>query len=116
VAPDPFPAEGFFTRSDQYSFARRGIPSLFLFPGFTDMDGRPVGRAVWDEVAATRGHQPSDDLSQPIDYAVLGKLGEVARRLVLETANAPERPRWYADSLFARFAPGAPNAARPPRR
>ncbi|HEV2867338.1 MAG TPA: M28 family metallopeptidase [Allosphingosinicella sp.] len=113
VAPDPFPEEGFFTRSDQYSFVRRGIPSLFLFTGFTDMSGRNVGRAVWDDATVRLVHQPSDDLSQPIDYPALAKFGEVARRLALEVANAPERPLWYRDSLFARFAPGAPTAERP---
>ncbi|HWT11349.1 MAG TPA: M28 family peptidase [Allosphingosinicella sp.] len=113
VARDPFPEEGFFTRSDQYSFVRRGVPGLFLFGGFRDLDGRNVGEAVWREVTTTRAHQPSDDLSQPIDYAVVAKLGEVARRLVLGIANAAERPLWYADSLFARFAPGSPTARRP---
>ncbi len=33
LAPDPFPQEVFFVRSDQYSFVRRGVPSLFLFMG-----------------------------------------------------------------------------------
>ena len=113
VAPDPFPEEGIFTRSDQYSFVRRGIPSLFLFMGFTDTAGRSVGRPVWDEAIA-RAHTPADDLAQPIDYAVLAKLGDVARRLVLTTANTPERPLWYEDSLFGqRFAPGQPTAPRP---
>ena len=113
VAPDPFPEEGIFTRSDQYSFVRRGIPSLFLFMGFTDTEGRSVGRPVWDEAIA-RAHTPADDLAQPIDYAVLAKLGDVARRLVLTTANTPERPLWYSDSLFGqRFAPGEPTAPRP---
>ena len=113
VAPDPFPEEGFFSRSDQYSFARRGIPALFLFTGFSDIEGRNAGRAVWDAVTNTRVHQPGDDLAQPIDYAVLAKFGEVARRLPLETANADAAPRWYEDSLFARFAPRAPTARRP---
>ena len=114
VAPDPFPEEGFFTRSDQYSFVRRGVPSLFLFTGFTDLQGRNVGRPIWDEVTARRVHQPSDDLEQPIDYEVLAKLGEVARRLVLEIADAPARPLWYSDSSFVnRFAPGEPTAPRP---
>jgi Zn-dependent M28 family amino/carboxypeptidase len=113
VAPDPFPEEGIFTRSDQYSFVRRGVPALFLFMGFTDREGRSVGRAVWDQAIA-RAHTPGDDLAQPIDYAVLAKLGEVARRLILETANAPARPLWYRDSPFAaRFAPDQPTAERP---
>jgi hypothetical protein len=89
------------------------VPSLFLFMGFTDTEGRSVGRGVWDEAIA-RAHTPADDLSQPIDYDVLAKLGEVARRLVLAIANADRRPLWYADSPFAaRFAPGAPTAPRP---
>ena len=29
VAPDPFPQEVFFIRSDQYSFVRRGVPGYF---------------------------------------------------------------------------------------
>lgn len=113
VAPDPFPEEGIFTRSDQYSFVRAGVPSLFLFMGFSDTAGRSVGRAVWDEAIA-RAHTPSDDLSQPIDYQVLAKLGEVARRLVLAIADADQRPLWYRDSPFAaRFAPDSPTAHRP---
>ena len=113
VAPDPFPEEGIFTRSDQYSFVRRGVPSLFLYMGFTAMDGRNVGRAMWDELARTVVHRPGDDLSQPIDYGVAAKFADLFRRVVLATADSPERPLWYEDSLFRRFAPGRPAAPRP---
>jgi len=116
AAPDPFPEEGIFTRSDQYSFVKRGVPSLFLYNGFTDMEGRSVGRAVWDDLSRRIVHQPGDDLSQPIDYAVLAKLADVFRRLALVTANERERPLWYRGSVFAaRYAPGAPTAMRPER-
>lgn len=30
VSPDPFPDEGNFVRSDQYSFIRTGVPSLYI--------------------------------------------------------------------------------------
>jgi len=112
VAPDPFPEEGIFTRSDQYSFVRRGIPSLFLYMGFTAMDGHNAGRPLWDRLNATIVHQPGDDLSQPIDYAVAAKFADVFRRVVIETANG-RRPLWYEDSLFARFAAGASTAPHP---
>jgi hypothetical protein len=105
VAADPFPAEGLFTRSDQYSFVRRGIPSLFLYVGFTDLAGRNVGRRWWDDLNRTIVHQPSDDVSQPIDYAIAAKFTDLVRRVLLETANDPERPRWHAASLFAPPAP-----------
>jgi Zn-dependent M28 family amino/carboxypeptidase len=114
VAPDPFPEEGIFTRSDQYSFVRRGIPSLFLYNGFTNLEGRNVGRAVWDDLLARVVHEPGDDLSQPIDYRLVAKFADVFRRVTLATANTSNRPLWYRDSLFAaRFAPGAPTAVRP---
>lgn len=111
VGPDPFPEEGIFTRSDQYSFVKRGVPSVFLYPGFTDMAGRSVGRRVWDETNAKHVHAPSDELDLPVDYAVVAKFTDLFRRLVLATADAPVRPRWYATSIFGRqFAPGAPKA------
>ena len=114
VAPDPFPEQGIFTRSDQYSFVKRGIPAVFLFNGFTSTTGGTPGRDLWDLVITTRLHQPNDDMPQPFDYAAAAKLADVARRLTLITATAPERPRWYDDSVFGqRFAPDAPKAARP---
>jgi Zn-dependent M28 family amino/carboxypeptidase len=114
VAPDPFPEEGIFTRSDQYSFVKRGVPSLFLYMGFHDLEGREVGRRLWDELNATTVHKPGDDLSQPIDYGIAARFADVFRRVTLETANSPERPRWYRDSPFgAQFAPDERKAERP---
>ena len=114
VVPDPFPEQGIFIRSDQYSFVKRGIPAVFLFNGFTSTTGETPGHDLWDLVITTRLHQPNDDMTQPFDYAAAAKLADVARRLTLTTATAPERPRWYDDSVFGqRFAPDAPKAARP---
>jgi Zn-dependent M28 family amino/carboxypeptidase len=114
LAPDPFPEQSMFTRSDQYSFARRGIPSVFLFTGFTSMTGENVGKALWNKLGETLVHQPSDDLSQPWDYDVIAKFADVARRFALKLAAASERPRWYEDSVFAGlFAAQEPRAKRP---
>lgn len=114
MSPDPFPEQSMFTRSDQYSFARRGVPSLFLFNGFVDTNGRNVGRALWDRLGETLVHQPNDDMSQPWDFEVIAKFADVARRLALKLAWAAERPRWYDDSVFADlFAPALPRAKRP---
>ncbi len=114
VAPDPFPEEGIFTRSDQYSFVKAGVPSLFLYMGFTAVDGSAPGRALWDDLNARIVHQPGDDLTQPIDYAVLAKFADVFRRLAVATADAPRRPLWYRGSVFGtRFEPGAALAPPP---
>lgn len=114
LAPDPFPEQGIFTRSDQYSFVKRGIPALFLYNGFTDMDGQNKGQAIWDSFLVEHYHEPSDDLSLPIDYNVSAKFSDVFRLLTLEVANAPSRPLWYDDSIFGdRFAADQPKAQRP---
>jgi hypothetical protein len=114
VALDPFLEEGIFTRSDQYSYVKRGVPALFLYMGFTDMAGRKVGRAVWDRTAREITHMPADDLAQPIDYRVAAKFADVFRRVILVTADHPERPLWYGGSVFGqRFAPTQAKAPRP---
>ena len=114
ISPDPFPEEGIFTRSDQYSFVKRGIPSVFLYVGFRNLARQEVGRKWWDRLNETIVHQPADDSRQQIDYKVAAKFTDVFRRLVLETANAPARPLWYEWSSFGRqFASGQPSAKRP---
>src|SRR5262245_30047483 len=65
ILSDPEPERNAFTRSDQYSFIQRGLPSASLKVGFTK--GTPEHEIVkrW---RAERYHAPSDDLQQPIDF------------------------------------------------
>ncbi|MGF1462129.1 MAG: M20/M25/M40 family metallo-hydrolase [Maricaulaceae bacterium] len=114
LSPDPFPQEAIFTRSDQYSFIREGVPGAFLFNGFHDLAGENVGLAKWRHMTRTFLHKPSDQLGTlPLDWPATAKFADIARRIVLETANHDERPLWFADSTIAdRFAPDAPRATR----
>ncbi|VAV95772.1 Gll4423 protein [hydrothermal vent metagenome] len=113
VAPDPFPELGIFTRSDQYSFVKRGIPALFLYNGFHDQNGDNLGQELWNTAFAKHYHRPSDDLSLPINYQVTAKYADVFRLVTLEVANARLRPLWYGNSVFKKqFAPEAPLANR----
>lgn len=100
VGPDPFPELGIFTRSDQYSFVRQGVPALFLYNGFSDLAGDNVGLTLWNETLARHYHQPTDDLSLPIDYAVAAKYAEVFYRVTREAADAHAAPQWNANSMF----------------
>jgi Zn-dependent M28 family amino/carboxypeptidase len=63
VNPDNFPDRGFYYRSDQFSFAKIGVPALYLDNGL-DYIGRPAGWGKEQvEVWETRDyHQPSDEL------------------------------------------------------
>jgi Zn-dependent M28 family amino/carboxypeptidase len=77
---DPWPAESFYTRSDHYNFARRGVPVLFFFSG-THPDY----------------HRPSDEVDL-IDVDKTARIGRLLFWLGLEVADASARPRWDPQS------------------
>ncbi|ACF13138.1 peptidase M28 [Chloroherpeton thalassium ATCC 35110] len=63
----------FYYRSDQYSFAKHGIPSLFLFTGLHD-----------------DYHQPTDTIEK-IDFEKLTKISRLAFSLLWRVANLEHR-------------------------
>ena len=104
VAPqrDPEPKRNIFIRSDQYSFIRRGIPSLALKVGFDkgspeeqdpeEMADRALPRAVGRPRSSRWTSKP------PAAFDVL------VAKLLERIANRDERPRWKDSSFFKRFA------------
>ncbi len=101
VQTDREPEQNRFIRSDQYSFIRRGIPSLAFKFGYEFGTQDEKTRLAW---VATRYHQPSDDLSQPVDLEAAAKFNRVIMSLLQRVANDAARPTWNADSFFKRFA------------
>ncbi|HXB75203.1 MAG TPA: M28 family metallopeptidase [Candidatus Acidoferrales bacterium] len=101
VQDDPLPQRNVFIRSDQYSFIRRGVPSLMMAFGYT------VGskeEAIAKQWLTDRYHAPSDDLNQPVDMKAAGQYNRLMMTLAEAVANNPARPKWKADSFFRRFA------------
>ncbi len=76
VIDDIWPEESFYSRSDHYNFARRGVPILFFFNGTHD-----------------QYHQPADEV-ELIDYDKMARIGRLVFYLGLEVANQDERPAW----------------------
>ena len=108
TSPDPLPAEGLFTRSDHYMFVKEGIPSVFLMTGFGN-----GGEKAFEGFLKTHYHKPSDEIGLPIDWNAAAKFARINYLIASEIANAPARPRWYADSFFGNaFAPGQTKAGR----
>ena len=101
LAPDPFPQEVFFVRSDQYSFVRRGVPSLFPFMGLRSDSGVDAA-ARFREWLATRYHTPQDDIGQPMDFEAGARHAQLGFLLGLEIANADQRPAWKIGDFFGR--------------
>ncbi len=90
LSPDPMPEQNIFVRSDQYSFVKRGIPSVYLEPGFTAADPKVNGREVFETFLNGHYHQPSDDLSLPMDLKAVARF---AGRELPHRARDRERPR-----------------------
>jgi Zn-dependent M28 family amino/carboxypeptidase len=69
LKPDQFPDRGYYYRSDQFSFAKIGVPALFFAAG-TDVIGRPAGwgRTQLEEWELKKYHQPADKLDGSWDF------------------------------------------------
>ncbi len=104
VAGDPEPERNRFTRSDQYSFIRQGVPALAMKVGFAPGSPEAAIEAKWTK---ERYHQPSDDLQQPFDLGAAVAFTELVGALSADVANRPARPQWKATSFFKRFEPAA---------
>jgi Zn-dependent M28 family amino/carboxypeptidase len=102
VGDDPFPERGSFYRSDQFNFARIGVPALFLGRG-TDFVGRPPewGRTQMEGWVAAHYHQPSDDFD-PATWDFTGMVDDtrLAFAIGLALARSGEMPTWLPGDEF----------------
>ncbi|MGH9795523.1 MAG: M28 family metallopeptidase [Candidatus Acidiferrales bacterium] len=100
LSPDPAPEENFFVRSDQYSFIKKGVPAVFVFPGMKSSAPEIDGQARFLEYLAERYHTPLDDMSQPFSFEA-GALGARFNFLIgYAVAQQTERPRWNEGDFF----------------
>jgi hypothetical protein len=108
TSPDPMPAEGLFTRSDHYNFVKEGVPAISLATGFGG-----GGDKAFADFLARHYHQPSDQADLPFNWDAGAKFARINYLIAREIADAPEQPRWYADSFFGNtFAAGQSKASR----
>lgn len=99
---DQFPDQGYFYRSDQFSFAKIGVPGIYL-DGGVEIIGKPEG---WGKMRInayiTRDyHQPSDELT---DDWVFDGMAADTRFALLTTyliAQADEMQSWNPGDEFA---------------
>jgi Zn-dependent M28 family amino/carboxypeptidase len=101
VQTDREPEQNRFIRSDQYSFVRRGVPSLAFKFGYEFGSPEEKIRAEW---VKTIYHKPADDLNQPVDKTSAARFNHIIFDLLRRVADNRERPQWKPDSFFRRFA------------
>jgi Zn-dependent M28 family amino/carboxypeptidase len=101
LSPDAHPEQGHFYRSDHFSFAKAGIPSVSIGGG-DDIVGRPAGWGLGqaDDYTAHRYHQPSDEYRPDFDLSGATQLADIVYRFGLALGNARTIPTWNADAEF----------------
>jgi Zn-dependent M28 family amino/carboxypeptidase len=101
VIPDQYPDRGYYYRSDQFSFAKVGVPGVYLDMGL-DYPGHPAdwGRQQKEAWELTHYHQPSDKIEPSWSFDGMiddAQLGFLTGWLV---AQSHEMPTWNAGDEF----------------
>jgi Zn-dependent M28 family amino/carboxypeptidase len=94
---DPNPAAGSFYRSDQVSFAKAGIPALYLQAGRDYVDELGFDPAAF---RLQHYHQVTDVIHPEWDLAGVERDVRILFETALRVANADEQPRWVPGNEF----------------
>jgi Zn-dependent M28 family amino/carboxypeptidase len=101
VTADQFSDRGYFYRSDQFNFAKIGVPAMYLHTG-TDFVDRPPewGREQQDRYTDVHYHQPSDEIDDSWNFDGMVQDAKLGYWTGLAIANADEMPVWNAGDEF----------------
>ncbi|MBT8086037.1 MAG: M28 family peptidase [Woeseia sp.] len=101
VKADQYADRGYFYRSDQFSFAKIGVPALYLDSG-TDYVDRPAGwgKEQHDHYTEVHYHQPSDEYDDSWNFDGMIDDARLGFWTGLSIAVADEMPRWNPGDEF----------------
>ncbi|MGH8446368.1 MAG: M28 family metallopeptidase [Solimonas sp.] len=101
VKPDTDTPKGFYYRSDQFEFAKRGVPALYPKVG-EDVIGKPAGygAAKRAEYTANDYHKPSDEVKPDWDLGGAALDAQLLFETGYAVANSATWPVWKDGSEF----------------
>lgn len=104
LAPETHPEAGLYFRSDHFSFAKIGVPSITIGGGIDVVGkGKDYGKKMDDQYTAIRYHQPADqyDNTWNLDGGLEDTelFFQIGKRLAFETTF----PQWKAGSEFKKL-------------
>ena len=107
LRPDPEPEKGFYYRSDHFSFAKVGVPSIYTDSGIDHVEhGTEWTLARRADYTSNRYHKPSDEFDPSWDLTGalddLGLLFRVGYRLV----TSDDWPNWREGNEFRAIRDG----------
>jgi Zn-dependent M28 family amino/carboxypeptidase len=101
VVDEPFPDKGYYYRSDQFNFAKIGVPALYFKAGTDSIaHGQEWGREAEDRWRAERYHQPGDEIYDEWDFGGMVEDARLAFWVGLHVANIDETPGWKPGDEF----------------
>ena len=101
VVNEPDPDKGYYYRSDQFNFAKIGVPALYFDSGHDYLD-RPAGwgKEMEDRWRTERYHQASDEVYEDWDYGGMVEDARLAFWVGLSVAESDELPGWMPGDEF----------------
>jgi len=104
VVDEPFPDKGYYYRSDQFNFAKIGVPALYFKAGTDSVEhGSEWGREIEDHWRAEHYHQPSDEIYGEWDFGGMIEDARLAFWVGLHVANTNRLPEWKPGDEFERI-------------
>jgi len=101
LSPDAHPEAGHFYRSDHFSFAKVGVPSVSIGAGDDYVDKpKDFGVKANEDYNAHRYHQPADAYSPDFDLSGAAQISNIVLQFARTLANSPVTPTWNADAEF----------------
>lgn len=101
VLPDQMPDRGHYYRSDQFSFAKVGVPAVYFDLG-SDFEGKPEGwgKQQTEDFENNRYHQPSDELQDSWNFDGMVDDAQLGFYIGVEVGNAHSMPTWNPGDEF----------------
>jgi Zn-dependent M28 family amino/carboxypeptidase len=94
------PEESIFVRSDQYSFVKQGVPSVFIVDGGRSSAPGIDGLALTRTWMTTLYHTPGDSMAQKFDFESAAQGARFCGLITEKIAQAQERPSWNRGDFF----------------
>jgi Zn-dependent M28 family amino/carboxypeptidase len=113
VLADQMPDRGHYYRSDQFSFAKVGVPAVYFDLG-SEFEGKPAGwgKQQIEDFEEHRYHQPSDQLQDSWNFDGMVDDAQLGFWIGVDVANANAMPSWLPGDEFEAARKAALAAAK----
>ncbi|MXP26367.1 M28 family peptidase [Altererythrobacter indicus] len=101
ATPDSEPQNGYYYRSDHFSFAKRGVPMFYIDGGIDLVNGgTKAGKAYNDDYTKNRYHGPDDEYDPNWDWSGVAKDLQLFYTLSRMLADSTSWPNWNEGDEF----------------